>query len=668
MTRRKRTPEPQTSQKRTSFYIPASLQHLSTLSRNLAQEADIRTTVDKENENSRLVAKAQALSASPPPPSEKQEARPVRFRSGHQKEFPQEQTWVRSEPSSSAAGHARFLQKRWEEAQISEQARQAILPYRRYETDNATARPRTESEARVAQQTQVHGDLPTADLRSAATVQPTFPAEQQWPHSEDGDIMRNFNEETEKRRQAIIEKLKERNAASIAPASTNVQASGTRSNPLSSSKTKAKEGQSTSTTKQPRERNDVGPERAPDPSPQSSKIAALIAQKRAENAANGRLNSWLHARDRHNHLQTAASYGVPGIAQGPLGPPLSFPTLKHPPKHRTAVRPRSQPVNSQSESVSPSHPHKPTSIQQQKLDENADLEGEEEIDLRSLFSSPTPNPSGGSFHDNSRGKKQRGMIDRGESSGKDQAPTQLLSPAVSPASQSNGQRGNSPSTQLLNEMAVSSDAGMSFPMARNSNSDHETQWSSDAQYGTQYSQITPQKPQSRMHRQVSSTDRVTQQPRAQSQTMMVDNIEEMDVHTLAQQPSQYEAAQQLLDQLRREDEAKSWNNTQAEAGQWDVSQLPATTSSMTTPGSYYRIKQHLWNSYGTDQFAVNPPGYVRNNSSSLAGSGMTAGFATNNTGVYQPSRGAGYSSFAHGGGVNANFRSASQNGFQVPKR
>ncbi|RMZ75975.1 hypothetical protein DV737_g5045, partial [Chaetothyriales sp. CBS 132003] len=299
MTRRKRTPSPDRSHKRVAFDIPASLHHFSALSRSLVVQNGV---VNHEKENSTIVARAQALSQSPTNgPASAYDPR----------QFPSQQEWPRPAPNPGAVGHARFLEKQWQTAQ----ATQVAENMRRAEYMRQQMEEVRQQMGREPQQMEKERDVSTLQQTSSNDVisrvdTPLAPAsgdiarakagehpDESQPQSGPtppcrGAQRQRFELGIEQRRQAVIAKLMETKPASIATSSSNIQiptgtqAEAGRRPPLSQSPARA-EGQV-------------------DGSTHSEQIAALIAKKRAENAANGSLNRWLSTRQNsqrpsHHH-------------------------------------------------------------------------------------------------------------------------------------------------------------------------------------------------------------------------------------------------------------------------------------------------------------------------------------------------------------------------------
>ncbi|RMZ79155.1 hypothetical protein DV738_g3532, partial [Chaetothyriales sp. CBS 135597] len=282
-----RTPSPDRSRKRVAFDIPASLQQFSALSRSLAAQnenavQDERESEQEENEqdkasqrgNSTIVARAHVLGQSPTNgPTSTYDPR----------QFPDQQKWPQPSLNPGAVGHARFLERQWQSAQaaqVAENMRQAQHPAR---SDNSLP----------------HADVPltpaSGNMADPTTAGASSDDGQSQPESTPrrGSRRQRFEVDIEQRRQAIIARLMETNPASIATPSSNIQI------PASSTQVQAGSPSSSSSIAGDKE------SQAPSGS-QSELIAALIAKKRAENAANGSLNRWLSARQKHKQAQEAA--------------------------------------------------------------------------------------------------------------------------------------------------------------------------------------------------------------------------------------------------------------------------------------------------------------------------------------------------------------------------
>ena len=138
---------------------------------------------------------------------------------------------------------------------------------------------------------------------------------------------------------------------------------------------------------------------------------------------------------------------------------------------------------------------------------------------------------------------------------------------------------------------------------------------------------------------------------------------------------------QTEQQQQQEMNMRQYQQTQAQAQypqthfqQQTVQRRPSSTSIVSNDSSYYKVKPQLWDAFGGDKFAMSPPSYVQNTTSNIVGSnppttyGLESMESMSSVDPYPRPRGAGYSSFANGGGANANFRMSTQNQFSVPKR
>ncbi|RMD39315.1 hypothetical protein DV735_g5820, partial [Chaetothyriales sp. CBS 134920] len=317
MTRRKRTPSPDQSRKRVAFDIPASLQQFSVLSRSLAAQNVVQDEKDSEQEDSEqekdsekehapsngltLAAAGTPSSFSPLPPSfppSSSSSKGIRFKYDP-RQFPDQQKWPQPSLNPGAVGHARFLERQWQSARAAQAENMRQAQHIRHQMEQGQERSTTSTRRQSAgsDNGSLCADAPllpaSGNLADPANAGGSPDDSQCQPESTPrrGSRRQRFELDIEQRRQAIIARLMETNPASIATPSSNIQIPASTQaqsgSPPSSSTAADKDGQTP-------------------PSAQSELIAALIAKKRAENAANGSLNRWLSARQRHKQEQEAA--------------------------------------------------------------------------------------------------------------------------------------------------------------------------------------------------------------------------------------------------------------------------------------------------------------------------------------------------------------------------
>ena len=439
MTRRKRTPPPDSPRKCVAFEIPDSLAQLSALSRSLAQHADIAQGVDKEAQASDIVARAQALSTSPPLPDTSQPPKAIRWKTD-QKDFPDAQTWIRPSSSAGTKGHATLLENHWKVQQARELAKQADMiaaidghppnPMASRQPSSGTDVPSQTAEQSPGSGSVTYGqkrkrsDLVRQHQRDASNSQP-------WPTTTRRNPPKTFNKDIEERRQAIIAQLMAKAPVSVSSPGTNVQIP-TQSPPPPVQGPVDEHEQSTETLGLAKDKG---------------QIAALIAKKRAENAASGHLNRLMHLQVEHRH-RIPPRQSWPGAF--PSLPPLvtlgaasfqnpHWPATPPPAIQQLTARAVQTPQQSGYAEASTTNAG----------DESADL------DLRSLFSSPGPSP-----HPRD-GNKDAETAQALQNAINSQIDPQIRPPSTNPSapSQTDGRGAPSPSAQLLSSLAhVSSDA------------------------------------------------------------------------------------------------------------------------------------------------------------------------------------------------------------------
>jgi hypothetical protein len=250
MTRRKRTPPPDNASerpsKRVAFEIPASLQQLSTISASLARSAN----QPREDDNSAIVARAQAhaQSASPPAPSISAHPVPIyvnnsgpggagkgiirrpenpgksiykkqiRWRT-NEASFPQQQTWVKPPPTVNS-GHAQYMRKVYGDAQPHDPSQSPVLHPGLGGPLGPVAMPRsplTRSPLQIGREPIQNSGIPSngAPSNGIPVPSPEPPSLLAHPSS-----LQHVGKDVMARRHAIIAGLKARSAATIAGVDT----------------------------------------------------------------------------------------------------------------------------------------------------------------------------------------------------------------------------------------------------------------------------------------------------------------------------------------------------------------------------------------------------------------------------------------------------------------
>ena len=660
MTRRKRTPSPDRSQKRVAFDIPPSLAHLSVLSRSLAAS----NGVNQEKENSSIVARAQALSQSPTDDdnwhqSTKVQPKQLKFKYDA-RQFPQRQQWPQPMPNSGAAGHARFLEKQWQATQVAEAAedmRAHMLHQQTSQRPEADSRAPTRGDDQAAERAvaalgTVSGNTPRQKpFDSMGKPQRDLPDSQPWSKNASYPFRPSSDVDIEQRRQTIIANLMKSKPASIATSSTNLQIP-----------TVAPPQHVT-----PRPSEKAGDADSPlSLSTQSHQLAELIERKRAENAANGTLNRWLAARAGHVPLHQVTNQVSPqtrehSSPQASQPAPNPFIFTPHPSNIASQYHGlRNIPVSGNKESS--------RSVQPEETSQDP---------LASLFSSPAPSP--GLTQEQDGGE-------RGDEIASKDDQTQLPSPSLSVPSQDEPERAPSPSAQLLMNLANAAPT----TDARYARSQQQHQQQQQPQSHTPFrtpslsvstqglirTSSAPRQQRASLPRQsISLDDSLT--PQQKEMKLMQKQAEQQTTQHNMQQYQQMAAQAQAV-QAQQYGRPQSQQSMQKVQSQQPMSR-PQSSSSMTanaTNSGYYKIKPHLWDAFSTDNFKMSPPNYVSSNAANLL-NGNASGASSypmssmdsfSTSSAYDRPRGAGYSSFANGGGANANFRMTTRDNFGVPKR
>ena len=665
MTRRKRTPPPDSPRKRGAFEIPNSLAQLSALSRSLAQRTDNIHGVDKETENSGIVARAQALSNSPPlTASSVQPPKPIRWKHD-QKDFPSAQQWIQPNPSSGSKAHAKAIEHQRKEAQALEMSRLAdtlslgrqSFPPSSMPSQDYTAGPGS----RMRRQSENAGNSesdqsPTPESSSAAGKkrkrvdfvnrhQREFSDSQPWSESTARGVPKSFDQDTEQRRQAIIAQLMQTGPVSVSSAGTNIQVpTNPRATPSSSSPVA----------------HQTGPpdQEALDMTKDSGQIAALIAKKRAENATTGQLNrlQYLQAQHRQQH---GARHSWPG--SGHCMPQVSSqqPASNLPP---WSISPSQAPVRASVETAQ--NPNQ-TGYAEASTASAGGGEENAELDLRSLFSSPGPSPHPG----DRSGEDETDRALRNAINNVNNAAAVLNRPpsgSVPAPSQPNAQGAASPSDQLLSNLAhVSSDALAQL--------NTESTTSRRPQVPTM--RPPPPFPANRLPQLAARKlyKPPIQTPQAQAKVVSTLTPQQQELMLIQRQAEQSQMetktkelrrfAEERAKRVQEENQRRHEQNQQQDAGQQDQGQWipqPSMAANSTADSAHWKLQQQsIWGNVGMAGYS---PGYTQN---------MPVGVvsATGTRPELQRPMSAGYGGYANSTAPTAaRFRNASQMGFEVPKR
>jgi hypothetical protein len=448
MTRKKRSPPPVSPNKRVAFEIPDSLTQLSALSRSLAQRTDNVRGVNKEMENTNIIARAQALSSSPPVgATTAKPAKPFRWRHD-QKDFPAAQTWINPDTSETSQARARNLELARQADMIASIHRgQSLQSTSSRQQDRAgpvvqgraqtqapigTQGPRQPlaSETLVSGKKRNHNDFVNSQRGGSSGSQPM-------PVPTARSASQTYETNIEQRRQAIIAQLKDKGPVSVAAAGTNIQ---TLTQPSVSPSLQdlgfAQGGGQTL-----------------DLSKDSSHIATLMAQKRAQNAATGKLNRLKHLQVEHQQ-QGSSRRSWPGAMQ----PAPSFAAFPPPISHLPAWL-ATPSLTLIQPSIETSVPPPRTGYAEASVAKAGSGNDSGETDLRSLFSSPGSSGHSGNVIE---GAETAPALQNVNSQTNNYATSSQLQPSSSQRpvpSQTSRQGATSPSAQLLSNLAnVSSDA------------------------------------------------------------------------------------------------------------------------------------------------------------------------------------------------------------------
>lgn len=679
MTRRKRTPPPESPRQRVAFEIPNSLAQLSALSRSLAQRTDTIHGVNKEMENSGIVARAQALSNSPPRdgPSSAQNSKPIRWKHD-QNEFPDTQIWVQPTPSGGARAHAKALEHQWKEAQALQMSRQAdtlasthgrqsfppmSMPSRDYATSVGSSLPRGGQTVTVAG-TQESDQSPDPESTSTAGSkrkrvefvarhQRDFYNSQPWPNATARGAPRSFDDDLEQRRQATVTKLMQSRPASVSSAGTNIQVP---TNPAARLPADRASGQPSEVIEALDRRKD------------SSQIAQLIAKKRAENAATGQLNRLQYLQAEH-HRRQGGRQSWPGTAQPPAY--LSMPVQPASNLPAWPASPSPAPIQP---SIENTQAHNQKGYAEASTANASGGDDNAELDLRSLFSSSghSPNPENHNEEVDTDGAL-RSAINNAVVDGP--SPKRPLVSSATVSAQPQSRDAASPSNQLLSNLAhVSSDA-LAQLNTQSSTSGHR-QVPIMAPPPPFPANKLPQLAARKFHRPPIQTPQAlakvaaTLTPQQQELMLLQRHTakKEMESKTkelrkaAEERAKQVQAQNQMRHEQNQQQQSQQQEPTQQDQGQWLPQ--PSTVAPSTGNTARWQAPQDLWSSTDMGGYGANPHIYTQSGSMSLGG-------LVNKSGgdVLQRPIPVGYGGFTSGGGsTTARFRNASQMAFDIPKR
>ena len=616
MTRRKRSPPPDSPspRKRVAFQIPDSLAQLSALSRSLAQRADSISGVDKEKENSGIVARAQAFSHSPAQDeaSPALALKPLSWRTD-QKDFPDAQTWIQPNSSSGSRAYAKSREHKHSRPPLDSMA---VLP-------------------------QSYGST-VVEAEGAAFVNEDSHT---WSQTSSRAAPRSFGPDTEHRRQAIIAQLMQTGPVSVSSAGANIQV------PINTEAARLIEN--------PVEEH-VDPEQTLDLAKDSNQIAALIAKKRSENAATGQLNRLQHLQTEHRHKQNNRQ-SWPAVMQ-PL-PHLSMPAQPSLQFAAWSTRPLPAPLQ---DSVETSNPLQSAGYAEASTATAGVGNDAADLDLRSLFSSPGHSPHLGNRNEDDEAERVLRSAMRN-------APNLVLAsntssdPATAAFSGPDGSEAASPSDQLLSNLAhVSSDALAEL------NTQHST---SDRPQGRTVPgpRLLPATKLTQLRRPYMPA---VQTPQALAKVAATLTPEQQEVMLMRRQTerSKMEGKKNELrriaeEKARRVQEQNQRNQSlngqeepqQPDQGQW-IPQASVIDHS-TANSSSWKMPSSFWGTTDTSGYLMSSPIYTQSQ-------GVAPDLSTSASGDgFQRSPSAGYGSLrTSGSSTAARFRNASQSGFEIPKR
>jgi hypothetical protein len=446
MTRRKRTPPPEAPSKRAAFQIPNSLAQLSAISRSLANRDQQESVASNIVARAQAQAQAQALANSSP--SDPQPPKAIRWKHD-QKDFPNAQTWITP------------LEARWKERQAQELTR----PPDSSTTPTTTMIRQSPSSAGVAAaQTQLGNaarvNSMQAPARKPINDSPVVAGQKrkmgEFAHKHQRKMRalaesrapKVLDKDIENRRQAIVDRLKATNAASVPAAGTNIQVP----NRLPQTEDE-EEFQPEPEAEEPLDMvKDAG------------EISNLIAHKRAQNAQTGQLGRLLELQQEHRQKEysRAVSNTMPAFTRPPPPPfPVVGPNLSGPSNFASNAPAQQQPRLTTAQVQRPPSGYAEASTTNLGVPEGEDPS---DLDLRSLFSSPhqTPNSEGSEEDETARVLRNaiQGQTAQDFNSSRRSAPDRISQPNRSDAA--------SPSAQLLTNLANASTAALARTTPQNS--------------------------------------------------------------------------------------------------------------------------------------------------------------------------------------------------------
>ena len=616
MTRRKRSPPPDSPspRKRVAFQIPDSLAQLSALSRSLAQRADSISGVDKEKENSGIVARAQAFSHSPAQDeaSPALALKPLRWRTD-QKDFPDAQTWIQPNSSSGSRAYAKSL-------------------------EHKHSRPPLDSMAVLSQS---YGSA-VVEADGGAFVNEDSHT---WSQTSSRAAPRSFGPDTEHRRQAIIAQLMQTGPVSVSSAGANIQV------PINTEAARLLEN--------PVEEH-VDPEQTLDLAKDSNQIAALIAKKRSENAATGQLNRLQHLQTKHRQNQNnrqswpSAMQPLPQLSM-PAQPPLQFPAWP--------TSPSPTPVQ---DSVETSRPIQPTGYAEASTAIAGVGNDAADLDLRSLFSSPGHSPHLGNRSEDDKAERVLRSAMRNATNFVPVSETRS-DLATAAFSRPDGSEAASPSDQLLSNLAhVSSDALAQLNTPHNALDRPQAQTMPGRRLlpATKLTQLRRPYMPAVQTPQALAKVAATLTPEQQEVILMRRQAERSQMESKKNELRRIaeEKAKRVQEQNQRHQSQNGQEEPQQpDEGQWNPQ--PSMIDHSTAISSSWRMPSNFWVSTDTPDFVMSSPSYTQSQS---IGPGRSTSASGNG---FQRSPSAGYRApTTSGSSTAARFRNASQAGFEIPKR
>ena len=686
MTRRKRTPPRESPRQRGAFAIPNSLAQLSALSRSLAQRTDSIHGVNKDTEDSGIVARAQALSNSPPQdaPSSGQDSKPIRWKHD-QKEFADTQIWVQPTPSAGARSHAKALERQWREAQALEMSREAdmrasvhgrqsfpptSMPPRDYATGvdpslQSGAHSTDVAEPQQLDQSPDPDGSPAAGRKRKrvefnAQHQHSFSDSQPWAKPTARGAPRSFDDDTEQRRRAIVTKLMQTGPVSVSSAGTNIQVP---TNPAS----RVPPDHAAQQLSEVSEALDLGKD--------SSQIAQLIAKKRAENAATGQLNRLQYLQAEH-HRHRSGRQSWPGTAQPP-----SYLSMPVQPAATLPVWPASPSPAPVQPSIENTPAHNQTGYAEASTASAFGADNNAEIDLRSLFSSAahSPNPENHNEEDDPEGALRSAISNAAVDGPFPKRPPVAPAPA---SAQPQSRDATSPSDQLLSNLAhVSSDALAQLNTQDSTSNQRPVPLMVPPPFMAPPPSFPanklPQLAARKFHRppiqtpQAQAKVAATLTPQQQELMLLQRHTEKREMESKTQElrkaaeerAKQLQAQNQMRHEQNQQQQSQQQEPTQQDQGQWLPQ--PSTMARSTGNTARWQAPQDLWSSTDMGEYGADPHSYAQSGSMSLGGMVKNSGGD-----VLQRPTSAGYGGGFPSGGksTTARFRNASQMAFDVPKR